>query len=119
MSKIRTNRVGEQIKKELTDIIATEVKDPRVGFVTITAVEASGDLQHVKVFVSIMGKTEEREATMAALDRATGFIRSEVAKRIRLRHVPTLLFRLDTSIDYSDRINSVLRDITRTEENQR
>jgi ribosome-binding factor A len=111
MAKIRPSRVGEQIKKEITDILYHELKDPRIGFVTVTAVEVSGDLQHAKVYVSVMGSESEREESLKALIKATGFIRSEIGRRIRLRHVPELVFRLDTSIDYSSRITEVLREL--------
>lgn len=111
MAKLRVSRVGEQIKKEIVDIVRTEVKDPRVGFVTITEVEASGDLQHATVFVSVLGDEEQRKGTMEALQKAAGFIRAEVGRRVRLRRTPELHFKLDTSLDYSTRIGKVLRDI--------
>lgn len=116
MAKIRVNRVGEQIKKEIVDILRTEIKDPRVGFVTITDVEASGDLQHATVYVSVLGKEEQRNGTLDALKKASGFIRSEIGRRIRLRRTPELHFKLDTSLDYSTRINAVLRDIKEGDE---
>ncbi|MCX7568563.1 30S ribosome-binding factor RbfA [Tumebacillus sp. DT12] len=118
MAKIRVSRVGEQIKKEIVDIVRTEVKDPRVGFVTITDVEASGDLQHANVYVSVLGDESKRNGTMDALNKASGFIRSEVGRRIRLRRTPELHFKLDTSIDYSTRISEVLRDIKGDESNE-
>lgn len=118
MAKIRVSRVGEQIKKEIVDIVRTEVKDPRVGFVTITVVEASGDLQHANVYVSVLGDETKRNGTMEALNKASGFIRSEVGRRIRLRRTPELHFKLDTSIDYSTRISEVLRDIKGDESNE-
>jgi len=111
MAKIRVSRVGEQIKKEIVDIVRSEIKDPRVGFVTITGVEASGDLQHATVYVSVLGNDEQRKSSLDALSKASGFIRSEVGKRIRLRRTPELHFKLDTSLDYSQRISEVLREI--------
>lgn len=111
MAKIRVSRVGEQIKKEIVDIVRTDIKDPRVGFVTITGVEASGDLQHATIYVSVLGDDEKRKGTLEALQKATGFIRAEVGRRIRLRRTPELHFKLDTSLDYSTRIGEVLRDI--------
>lgn len=116
MAKIRVSRVGEQIKKEIVDIVRTEVKDPRVGFVTITGVEASGDLQHATVHVSVLGDDEQRKGSLDALQKASGFIRSEIGRRIRLRRTPELHFKLDTSLDYSTRISSVLRDIHKGED---
>lgn len=111
MGKIRVNRVGEQIKKEIIDIIRHDVKDPRVGFLTVTEVEASGDLQIAKIYISVLGSDEQRQDALKALRKASGFIRSELGKRIRLRLTPELIFQLDTSLDYSTRIQEVLRDI--------
>ncbi|MDI3257269.1 MAG: 30S ribosome-binding factor RbfA [Kyrpidia sp.] len=111
MTKVRPNRVAEQIKKEITDILYHELKDPRIGFVTITGVEVSRDLQHAKVFASVMGSEEEKALSLEALHKATGFIRSEIGRRIRLRHTPEIVFKLDTSVDYSQRISHVIREL--------
>ncbi|HEU4965100.1 MAG TPA: 30S ribosome-binding factor RbfA [Bacilli bacterium] len=118
MAKVRVGRVGEQIKKEIVDILRHDMKDPRVGFVTVTDVEASGDLQHATVFVSVLGKPEERQATLDALKKASGFIRTEIGRRVRLRRTPELHFKLDTSLDYSTRINEVLRGIKEGDDNE-
>ncbi|MDB5083559.1 MAG: ribosome-binding factor [Bacilli bacterium] len=109
MANVRSSRVSEQMQREIADIIRNEVKDPRVGFVTVTEVEVTGDLQHAKIFVSVLGDDEARQNSLTALSKATGFIRGEVARRIRLRITPELSFKLDTSIDYSDKIQGVLR----------
>lgn len=111
MSRIRAERVGEQMKKELSAIIRTEVKDPRIGFATITHVEVAGDLQHAKVFVSVFGAEEEKHQTLDALVRATGFIRGEISRRLRLRVAPEMVFKLDESGEYSQRIETVLRTL--------
>ncbi|UOF89394.1 30S ribosome-binding factor RbfA [Fodinisporobacter ferrooxydans] len=111
MAKVRVSRVGEQIKKEINDIVRYELKDPRIGFLTITDVEVSGDLSYAKVFISVLGKEEERDHTLQALVRASGFIRSELGKRLRIRHTPELSFSLDRSLDYSERIHDVLRSL--------
>jgi ribosome-binding factor A len=111
MTRVRVSRVGEQIKKEINDIVRNDVKDPRIGFLTITDVEVSGDLQHAKVFVSILGNEEQRAGTLQALQKATGFIRSELGKRIRIRHTPEIAFVMDRSLDYSERIHDVLRKL--------
>jgi ribosome-binding factor A len=115
VSKIRPNRVAEQMKKEITDILYHELKDPRIGFVTVTGVEVSKDLQHAKVFASVMGSEEEKALSLQALQRATGFIRSEIGRRIRLRHTPEIVFKLDTSAEYSQRIAEVIRDLHKEE----
>lgn len=117
MGKIRVNRVGEQIKKEISDIIQNDLKDPRVGFVTVTEVDVTGDLQIAKVFISVLGSEEQKHDSLKALRKAVGFIRSEVGKRVRLRLTPEIIFQLDTSLDYSTRIQEVLRDI-RTDEGE-
>src|SRR5690625_5620470 len=85
MSDLRANRVAEQMKKELGDILTRKIKDPRVGFVTITDVEVTGDLQQAKVFVSILGDEQEKHDSLLGLSKAKGFIRSEIGKRIRDR----------------------------------
>lgn len=111
MSKVRVSRIGEQMKKELSQIIQREIKDPRIGFVTVTGVEVTGDLQQAKVFISVMGNEEQRENSIAALQKAKGFIRSEVGRRIQLRHTPDLIFKIDESIEYGSKIESLLKDI--------
>lgn len=108
MAKIRTGRVGEQIKKELSQILQTEFKDPRIGFLTITGVEVTGDLSEAKVYLSVLGSDEQKAETLHALARGTGFIRSELGKRIRLRIVPKLFFKFDTSIEYGTHIEELL-----------
>ncbi|WP_409253742.1 30S ribosome-binding factor RbfA [Bacillus sp. SCS-153A] len=107
----RSNRVGEQMKKELSDIIGRKIKDPRVGFVTVTDVEVSGDLQQAKVYITVLGDEEQRENTLKGLAKAKGFIRSEIGQRVRLRKTPELIFEFDESIDYGNRIESLLKKI--------
>lgn len=109
MARIRQERVAEQMRKEISDLMRTEIKDPGIGFSTITRVEVAGDLQHAKVFVSVFGNDEEKKSTMAALTRAAGFIRGEVGRRLRLRISPELAFKLDESSEYSAHIETVLR----------
>src|SRR5947208_8274592 len=94
----RQERLGELIAIELSDLMRTRVKDPRVGFASITHVEVSGDLRHAKVMVSVMGTEEEQAATMQGLKNASGFLRRELAERITLRYMPDLVFKLDHSI---------------------
>ena len=111
MAKIRVGRVGEQIKKELSQLIQTELKDPRIGFITVTGVELTNDLSQARVFLSVLGTDEQKEETLKALARGTGFLRSELGKRIRFRHTPELLFKFDNSIEYGSRIESLLNNI--------
>lgn len=111
MANIRATRVGEQMKKELGDILGRKLKDPRVGFVTVTDVEVTGDLQQAKVYISVLGDEEKRQDTLKGLAKAKGFIRSEIGKRVRLRKTPEILFEFDESIDYGNRIESLLKEI--------
>lgn len=111
VARIRTARVAEQMKKEIAELIRAELKDPRIGFATVTRVEVAGDLQHAKVFVSVYGDSSEKQQTFEALERATGFIRGEVSRRLRLRVAPALAFRLDESSEYSAHIETVIREL--------
>jgi ribosome-binding factor A len=110
---IRPTRVGEQMKKELSDIIGRKIKDPRIGFVTVTDVEVTGDLQQAKVYISVLGDNEQRENTLKGLAKAKGFIRTEIGKRIRLRKIPEIQFEFDESIDYGNRIETLLSELNR------
>jgi len=116
MAKIRVGRVSEQIKKELSQIIQMELKDPRIGFITVTGVETTSDLSQARIYLSVLGSDEQKEATLKALASATGFLRSELGKRMKLRHTPELLFKFDSSIEYGSRIESLLDDINRRNE---
>lgn len=95
----RQEKLGELIAAELSELMRTRVKDPRVGFASITRVEVSGDLRHAKVHVSVMGEPDEQKATMKGLSNAAGYLRHELASRITLRYMPELTFKLDTSIE--------------------
>lgn len=108
---LRSNRVGEQMKKEITEIIARKIKDPRVGFVTVTEVAVTGDLQQATVYITSLGNERERAESLQALEKASGFIRSEVGSRIRLRRTPELAFEFDTAIEYGNKIDALLRGL--------
>ncbi|NLJ75552.1 MAG: 30S ribosome-binding factor RbfA [Firmicutes bacterium] len=112
----RHTRVGEEIKREVSMIIAQEVKDPRLGMLSITDVEVSRDLSFAKIYFSVLGDEKERELTLAGLNRATGFIRSELAKRIRVRHTPEISFHYDPSLVQGARINALLKDLNPSKE---
>lgn len=103
----RTRRVGEQIQRELADLIRTEIRDPRVGMVTINAVEVSKDLGHAKVYVTVMDDTQ-REQTLEGLQRASGFLRGELGRRMFIRTVPQLHFHYDESVSRGARLNSLI-----------
>lgn len=112
---MRAHRVAEQMKQEMTDIISRRLKDPRVGFVTVTGVDVTGDLQQAKVYFTVLGDEEKKAATMEALEKASGFIRSEIGKRIRLRKTPEIFFEFDESIEYGNRIEKILSDLNKEE----
>lgn len=109
--KIRPTRVGEQMKKELTEIISRKLKDPRIGFVTVTDVEVTGDLQIAKVYITVLGDEDQKQDTLRGLEKAKGFIRSEMGQRLRLRKTPEILFEFDSAFEYGNKIDSLLRDL--------
>ncbi|MCK4261641.1 30S ribosome-binding factor RbfA [bacterium] len=107
----RVERVATAIKEEVSRIIQEEVKDPRIGFITITDVELSRDLRHAKVFISVYGDESEKEKALKGLSSAAGFIRREVGKRVKLRYTPEIVFKWDRSIEKGAQIEEVLRRI--------
>ncbi len=108
----RTRQVGELLKEELTDIIRKDVKDPRIGFMSITEVDVTPDLRQARVYVSVL-HDEEREGTMDALTSASSFIRHHLKPRLRMRQIPVLEFRGDRSMEYAQHITNTLRQIER------
>lgn len=107
----RQAKLGVQIANEVSDLIRTRIKDPRVGFASITHVEVSGDLRHAKVFVSVMGEDEDKKGTMEALVHAAGFIRHELAGRLTLRFMPAIIFKQDESIERGSHILGLIREM--------
>ena len=111
MSQLRVEKVQELMKQEISEIILRELKDPRIGFVTVTDARITGDLRAATVYVSLFGSDEAKQETLKALKRATGYIRTEVGKRLGIRYSPTIVFKEDTSLDYGMKIDKILRDI--------
>jgi ribosome-binding factor A len=107
----RTDRLDSQILQELMQLLQREMKDPRLGFATITRVETARDLGHARVFVSVYGSEEERERSMTALRDAAPWLRRQLAARLTLRTVPELSLRRDDSIEAGDRVLKLLREI--------
>ncbi|MDQ3045120.1 MAG: 30S ribosome-binding factor RbfA [Chloroflexota bacterium] len=107
----RTRQVGELLREELDDIIRREVKDPRIGFMSITEVEVTPDLRHARAFISVLGTDEEREATLKALRSAARFIRFHLKPRLRMRQIPDLEFRDDRSMEHAESISRVLHGL--------
>ena len=112
---VRLARLRELFKIEDSAILQREMKDPRIGFVSVTDVELSADLRHAKVFVSILGDAAAKAETMATLGNAQGFVRRELARRIRLRYIPAVHFRLDESIERGVRVQHLLRHVVEGE----
>ena len=110
-SKLRIEKLQELIKQETGKMLLNDIKDPRIGFVTVTDVEMTGDLREAKIFVSIMGGTEQVKSSLEGLNSALGFVRREIGKRIRLRFTPEISFALDTSLDYGDHIQKLLLQV--------
>ena len=108
--RFRTRRVGDQIRAIIAELVQQQVKDPGLGFVTITEVRMSGDLAYATVFVSVMGDDASEDVSLETLRRAAPFLRSELGRRIKLRHTPELRFQLDQTLAQSDRIEELLRD---------
>lgn len=107
----RTNRVGDQIRMEIADILTRRVKDPRVGFVTVTAVDVTADLRQACVYVTVLQQGPQEAETLAVLAWAEGFIRSELGRRLKLRYVPELTFVKDTSLDRVKRVMTLLHQV--------
>ncbi len=111
----RTARVGDQIRSEIAQLLAREVHDPGIGFVTITRVSVTPDLQHARVLYTALGDEKGRRNTSRALDRATPFLRRQIGSRLRLRRVPDLEFVYDESIAGQDRIEQILNELRAAE----
>ncbi|WP_425060904.1 Ribosome-binding factor A [Sporomusa carbonis] len=117
MGQLRVEKVQEFIKQEISQIILTELKDPRIGFVTVTRVEVTGDLRSAKIYISLMGSDEQKAATWAGLTHSLGYMRTEIGKRIRMRFTPELTLHLDESLEYSARIQELITKIKQEEGN--
>jgi ribosome-binding factor A len=113
MSVARMRRVDEAIRVILSDAIARQLKDPRVGFVTVTGVKTSSDLRHARVYVSVFGDQAERAESLAGLRSAHGFLQRRVAGELTLKHTPTLAFEYDESIDRGMRISELINETER------
>jgi ribosome-binding factor A len=107
----RPERVADQIRQELAELIAREVHDPGIGFLTLTRVKVTADLQQARVYYTSIGDDRQRKETQRALVRATPFLRRRIGGRLRLRHVPGLDFFYDESIEQQDRIERIILDI--------
>lgn len=107
----RSEKVAEAIHEEVSRLLVKGIKDPRVGFVTITGVKVTDDLHLATIYFTVVGSDEERKATEAGLNSAKGFIRKELGKAMRMRYTPDILFRYDVTIEYGSRIEGILKQI--------
>jgi ribosome-binding factor A len=106
----RNQRLAEEIREESARIIASELKDPRIGFVTVTRVELTADLRLARIHVGVLGSEADREKTMSGLSASAGFLRRELGRRLRVRHTPEVQFRYDTGIDATERVARLLEE---------
>lgn len=112
----RKDRVGDLLHHEISQLLIKGIKDPRIGFVTITGVDVSDDLKEAKVYYSVVGTEDEKRETQKGLASSAGFIRNSLKRVLDLKHVPNLHFRFDGSIEYGDRIERLLKKIKAEEE---
>ncbi len=115
-SRRRPEQVAEIVRQVLAEAIGREVRDPRVGFVTLSRVDVSGDLSHAQVFVMAQGDEAERLRALEGLQSAAGFLRGKVAKALATRTIPELHFELDRGLEHAARINAMLADLKREAE---
>ena len=116
MGQLRVEKLQELMKQEISQIILQELKDPRIGFVTVTQVAVTGDLREAKVYVSLMGNEKQVEACWKGLQSSLGYIRREIGQRIRLRFTPEISFALDKSLDYSAHKQELLMKVQKESE---
>ncbi len=107
----RQEKVAELLKTEVSRIIQREMKDPRLGFITVTDAEVSKDLRHAKIFISVMGNDEQKDETLGILQRASSFIRSEFGRHASMKVLPEITFKLDTAVEHGARIFELLQEV--------
>lgn len=115
----RTDRMASLIRAELGDLILKKLKDPRIGFVTVTGVEVTPDLKLAKVYYSVLGKEKDKVQTQRALEHSSGFLQHGIAEALKLRFTPKLNFYLDESLDRGVQIDNILREIKETQPNEK
>ncbi len=114
----RPHRVGGAIKEEISRLLLREIKDPRIGFVTITRVKVSKDLRFVKVYFSVLGDQSVRADSLTGLNSAKGFVRRELGRRLRLRYVPDIVFSFDPSLEHMSRLAELIHQIHEDEKSE-
>ena len=111
MANRRISRLAEQLRREITEIVRQELRDPRIGLVTVTDVRVTPDLDTARIRVSVPGGEEERQASLTGLRAAAGYVRGELGRRLRIRRIPELRFDLDDSLDHVRRIDALIAEI--------
>jgi ribosome-binding factor A len=120
MASHRPDRVGDQIRQEISELLSRgAVHDPGIGFITLTRVKVSPDLQLARVYYTSLGDAGARRETAKALERATGFFRRQLGERLRLRRVPELVFQFDESVAHQDRVEQILRELHEEEQRRK
>ena len=114
----RATRVASVLREVLSEILSTQLKDPSVGRITLSRVTVSDDLRHARIYFSMLGNQGDRAGTLEGLNRARGFVRAEIGKRMKLRFLPELEFIYDDSLDRADRINQLLKQVLPAEESK-
>jgi ribosome-binding factor A len=107
----RHARLADQIRDEAAELVAAELKDPRIGLATVTGVDLSSDYRHVRVLVTVLGEAAEQKSTVEGLESAAGFVAHELARRLRLRRVPEVVFALDRDAQQAERVEALLHEI--------
>jgi ribosome-binding factor A len=118
-SSLRNERVAEQIRQNVSELIQNEVKDRRVGFTTVTRVKVTADLRSAIIFCSVLGSEKEKRDTLVGLKQARGFVRTQVGERLKLRFTPKIEFALDESLDHSFHISKILQKIKEEDHGER
>ncbi len=116
MSSQRAQRVAETIHKEISGLLIKGLKDPRIGFVTITSVDVTSDFRYARIYYTLMGSQDGRKETQAGLDSSTSFIRQHLGRQLRLRHTPEIRFEYDASFDYGQKIERLLSEVKADEQ---
>ena len=119
MSRLRPERVQEALRQEISRVALEEIKDPRIGFLTITKVELTKDLRYAKVYFSVLGGAKEKALALKGLNSAKGYIKGMVADRIKLRLVPEISFRIDESIEHTKEIYDLFERIKKKDRGER
>ncbi|MDH4227449.1 MAG: 30S ribosome-binding factor RbfA [Deltaproteobacteria bacterium] len=117
MSHSRVERIGDQIREEIASMLVRgELKDPRIGFTTITRVKMSPDLKNAKVFFSVIGEGSDADTTLEGLKSAAPYVRRELARKLRLKYIPAVSFQYDASLAYAERIEGVLKEVKESDD---